>query len=515
MIFNERNFSKIIFLVFAIIFLFSCQKEKKIPIKYFFETSKNIQKPVNNPLQLEFEENNHLDLGFYKGEVWIKLSVKNNTKPGAYIVLCNDLINQCYRFYKFENGKLKALKETNLAYNDHRTYRFSKPNFLVELEVNEKAIYYINTYSDGRILQATPNFISLEDFLEIKQQTRILDIVFYGFIAVLLFINLVYFRMIRKTIFYFYAAYILSGCLMYLFVEGRLYGLGLSHNLIDHLMFISIRLWILSGILFAVNFLDTKLTNPIFYRFIILFLLLSLSTTTVYQLMFSSSSISNLHQTENIIGFVWIIISIIIICVGFKKRKLESTYYFISYSLFLLFVTLGLIDSHTTVLPGDPFSYFKIGTLFEFLGFTYFISILIKNKLLLSNDLEIKLSAASKELQQKTVLLSTKKGIEKSDLVSITKLIENNLSSENEWEEFIEKFKKLNPTFLEKLIQRFPDLTKSETRLLILIKLGYSQKEIANILVITPDSVKKSRTRVRRKLYLNSDVELGDFLNKY
>jgi DNA-binding CsgD family transcriptional regulator len=86
------------------------------------------------------------------------------------------------------------------------------------------------------------------------------------------------------------------------------------------------------------------------------------------------------------------------------------------------------------------------------------------------------------------------------------------LSTESEWEEFKLKLQELNPVFLEQLLVNHPDLSKSEIRLLTLIKVGYSQKEIANILNIAPDSVKKARSRVRKKLRLDEDITLNAYL---
>ena len=88
----------------------------------------------------------------------------------------------------------------------------------------------------------------------------------------------------------------------------------------------------------------------------------------------------------------------------------------------------------------------------------------------------------------------------------------NSFSTEAEWQDYLQKFKELNPTFLEQLLKGYPNLTKSEIRLLILMKLGYSQKEIASILFIAPDSVKKARSRVRKKMNLAENKNLKEVL---
>ncbi len=493
----------------------SCSDIEYGEIEYSFYVAKDVEYDSAQFDQIQFVPGKDLDLGFYEGNAWIKLEIENSDNPTTVVVVCGDLINRKYRFYELDasgDELLPRKKDVDLAKVDHRTFNFPKPNFEISLDPYEKSTFFISTTSDGRILQASPRLVSLEKFQSIKQQTLVFDIVFYGSISILLLINLFYFHIIRSNIYYFYGAYILSGCLMYLFVEGRLYGLGLSHALIDHLMFISIRLWILTGVLFMINFLRTKETNPRFYHIILWLLVVTLGLTTVYQLAFPSVSISKLHMTENILGFLWIVLSLMNVAISFKTRKLESYYYLIAYSVFLFFVTLGLVDSHTTILPGDPFSYFKIGTILEFIGFTYFIAILIKKRLVSGEHLERELSQARFELEEKENQLNANRQIKNTDFASIFKLVESSLSTDSEWDEFKARFDQVQPNFYNKLLRKHPELSKSETRLLILIHIGYSQKEIAEILGIAPDSVKKSRTRARKKLKIPVDVRLEEFL---
>ncbi|MEZ4938834.1 MAG: 7TM diverse intracellular signaling domain-containing protein [Crocinitomicaceae bacterium] len=509
---KNSKYHYIIFILLVSYFFNSCSDAQSPKVDYTFQVAKDVKKDISEFDEVEFSAESNLDLGFYKGEVWIKLDITNGNIPVSYVVLCNDLINHNYRFYKLdkEKGAFIPQNKVDLEKYDHRSYHFAKPNFKIDLAQNEKSTFLITTNSDGRILQATPQLVGMDDFQSIKQQILIFDIVFYCFVVLLLIVNLFYFRLVRNDIYHYYAAYILAGCLMYLFVEGRLYGLGVSNSLIDHFMFIAIRIWILSSLLFTLNFLETKKTNPRYYRFIILLLFLTLGGTTLYQLAFFNSSIATLHEFENIIGFIWILLSLATVGVAFKKRKTLSIYYLVAYSTFLLFVTLGLLDSHTTMLPGDPFSYFKIGTILEFIGFTFFISLLIKKNFLRAEILESKLSQNRKTLLGKEKILSSK-----NHLVGIFKLVENSFSNESDWDDFKERFNSLNPNYLSSLLEKHPDLSKHEMRLLMLIRIGYSQKEIANILSIAPDSVKKARSRVRKKLFLEENTDLNLYLKSF
>jgi len=66
--------------------------------------------------------------------------------------------------------------------------------------------------------------------------------------------------------------------------------------------------------------------------------------------------------------------------------------------------------------------------------------------------------------------------------------------------------------FLSKLTKRSPGLTKTEKRLCSLLAMELSSKDIAVIMSITPESVKTSRNRLRKKLGLAAYTNLPEFL---
>ncbi|MGB3183734.1 MAG: 7TM diverse intracellular signaling domain-containing protein [Cyclobacteriaceae bacterium] len=65
--------------------------------------------------------------------------------------------------------------------------------------------------------------------------------------------------------------------------------------------------------------------------------------------------------------------------------------------------------------------------------------------------------------------------------------------------------------FMMRLEKKHPDLTRAEKEMCIALKAGFSNKEIANLRHISPDSVKKARTRLRKKL----DLQQADYLKGY
>lgn len=489
------------------ILLSSCSKESEVvDADYSFKAAINPNQNINDFEKVDFESFDNLNLGFFRGSIWIKLNIKNTKKENmSYMFISNDRFSRNYKFFKLNtlthSSKLIGQIEDSLK-EDYRTYNSPNPNLKIDLYPNEQATYLITSTSDGRTKDATPKIITLKNYYDFTSENTILGIIFYSIVVFLLLINIYLWSIYKDKIYLYYIFYIISTLLVYLGIEGYLFSLKIDFNIIDHLIFIFVKLWVLSLILYTSKFFDLKVIAPKYYRFIKITLVVILGGTLLYQLIFFNSSIQYLHYFENILIPIWLFIIVGILIVSSKDKWLELKYYLIPLAFFILLTVFGVVNVHLQIFAGNSFTYVKIGAIFEFIGFTYFVTALIKRKI---NKAEI----LEKDLKEKEELLSKK--IESTDLISIFSLIESSLSTESQWKEFQLKLKELNPKFLNKLLDKHPNLSKSEIRLITLIKLGYSQKEIANTLNIAPDSVKKARTRVRKKLQLSE----SDILNKY
>ncbi len=95
----------------------------------------------------------------------------------------------------------------------------------------------------------------------------------------------------------------------------------------------------------------------------------------------------------------------------------------------------------------------------------------------------------------------------------IIKLINKNLVTEKDQDEFEKHIEQISQNFYKNLDKKYPDLTNNEKRLCTLIRLGISSKEISLILNIEPRSVIVNRYRLRKKFHLESDENLQEFLN--
>ncbi len=89
--------------------------------------------------------------------------------------------------------------------------------------------------------------------------------------------------------------------------------------------------------------------------------------------------------------------------------------------------------------------------------------------------------------------------------------IKQKMSFTDEIELIYSKAEQVYTDFSERLSLKFPNLTNQEKRLMVLLRIGFSSKEIAPILNISPKSVEISRFRLRKKLKLNKDENLVEF----
>ncbi|MFA8298782.1 MAG: tetratricopeptide repeat protein [Hyphomicrobiales bacterium] len=97
---------------------------------------------------------------------------------------------------------------------------------------------------------------------------------------------------------------------------------------------------------------------------------------------------------------------------------------------------------------------------------------------------------------------------------SILLQLNQHLKSENEIEDFQNRIDETNSIFFHSLEQKFPELTKGEKRLCALLRINLSSKEIASLNNISYKAVEMARYRLRKKLNIDNNVNLNEFLQK-
>ncbi len=98
----------------------------------------------------------------------------------------------------------------------------------------------------------------------------------------------------------------------------------------------------------------------------------------------------------------------------------------------------------------------------------------------------------------------------------ITKLESLNQASiltDGDWNQFRLLFEQVYPGFLVRLKDKLNELTPGEIRLICLTKLKFGTKQMAGILGVSDDTIRKTRYRLRKKLGLAEENTLDDVVN--
>lgn len=104
---------------------------------------------------------------------------------------------------------------------------------------------------------------------------------------------------------------------------------------------------------------------------------------------------------------------------------------------------------------------------------------------------------------------------EKQSVNNLLKKINKDLQNEKNWELFNNYFDDVHQDFITRLKVKYENLTPKELRLCAYLRMNISTKEIAPLMNISFRGVEISRYRLRKKLNLDHDKNLTDFIMSF
>jgi DNA-binding CsgD family transcriptional regulator len=102
-----------------------------------------------------------------------------------------------------------------------------------------------------------------------------------------------------------------------------------------------------------------------------------------------------------------------------------------------------------------------------------------------------------------------------NELKKIQEEIKSNIEHDNNWKKFEENFDLVYENYLKRLTETYPNLTVTDKKICAYLKMGLSSKDIAPLLNMSYRSVEMSRYRLRKKMNLDRNVSLSDFLQNF
>jgi len=138
----------------------------------------------------------------------------------------------------------------------------------------------------------------------------------------------------------------------------------------------------------------------------------------------------------------------------------------------------------------------------------------------LRDDIESKnreLALSTMSLIKKNEFLNTiKKELnnftDNKELNSVVRIIDKNINNTDDWKLFEEAFNNADKDFLKKVKTKHSSLTSNDLRLCAYLRLNLSSKEIAPLLNISPRSVEVKRYRLRKKMQLEHETSLTNYI---
>jgi tetratricopeptide (TPR) repeat protein len=102
--------------------------------------------------------------------------------------------------------------------------------------------------------------------------------------------------------------------------------------------------------------------------------------------------------------------------------------------------------------------------------------------------------------------------INRTDLNDILSSIKLQLTESSDSNLFNQKFNAIHSDFFKQLKEKHPSLTKSEVKFCAFLKIHLDGKQIAKILNISPEGIRKIRYRIRKKIELKPEESLEDYI---
>jgi DNA-binding CsgD family transcriptional regulator len=131
-----------------------------------------------------------------------------------------------------------------------------------------------------------------------------------------------------------------------------------------------------------------------------------------------------------------------------------------------------------------------------------------------------RLTVFTQHMREKTMLIESlqqemlQKELTEAQVHQIAQLSRHSILTDDDWDRFKNLFENVYPSFFIELRQKAPGISLAEQRIAALSKLQISTKEAANLLGISPNSVNKTRQRLRQRLNLEPDADLEIYFVK-
>ena len=145
----------------------------------------------------------------------------------------------------------------------------------------------------------------------------------------------------------------------------------------------------------------------------------------------------------------------------------------------------------------------------------YLQEIAYKKKELASQTLHlVQKNTFLQELKENLNKINASPELFKVEFRRLTMLLKKQMSEDQDWEIFKSYFADVHDNFDNKLKALHSGITDKEIRLAAFLRMNLTTKEIAAMLNVIPTSILTSKYRLKKKLGLPKETDIGTFLNE-
>ncbi|HHB51756.1 MAG TPA: hypothetical protein ENK75_01735 [Saprospiraceae bacterium] len=138
-----------------------------------------------------------------------------------------------------------------------------------------------------------------------------------------------------------------------------------------------------------------------------------------------------------------------------------------------------------------------------------------KRELLISLLFVKKRKEKVKQIYEEIEKVADRSIISKESVLQIKDFVKLKSDELDQAEDVQHKLVNTHKDFFNKLLKDFPELSKTELKILAYLSIGLSTKEIADVQYVSIEAIRKSRYRIRKKLNLEAKDSLENFILQY
>ncbi len=340
----------------------------------------NIQRITQTDHSASFQPSSSSDLNFGNSTwpYWFKLELDpNNIDSGSYILeIQYGKVGFIELYYQSESGEWHVQKQG--IYSPAEKQSLISRNFIFTLDTGalQEPVYL---KVENGYLRLNFRLWKLPQFIENEQQTIFLDGLFYGFVLLVLLLNLIFFIFVRERTLLHYAVFLLCISLFYLSGQGWLdvaFSIRESSLVRFQTAFFGVLLSVF-GIQFTRSYLKLDIYSPDISRILRFFqyFLPSVSVLAFIVLKFKNQIPGRGTFGAGLLFVLFILLLCLIAALqGVKEKRELAIYYFVATVLFIVLAIVQILSSLQILSTGLHWRLLQWGSVIEMLIFSLGLS---------------------------------------------------------------------------------------------------------------------------------------------